>query len=393
MRPFAVDVPQADLDDLRQRLTRTRWPDAHAGGWERGVPLPYLRELVRYWCEDYDWRAAEARINAHPQYITEINGATVHFLHVRSPEPGAVPLLLSHGWPGSVVEFLNVVGPLTDPRAHGLDPDTAFHVVIPSLPGFGFSQPLTPGWEAGSIASLWAELMARLGYGRYVAQGGDVGSVISIELGRQAPEHVLGVHVNMLLTYPPDDSAALAELDGADRARLAALGRFESELSGYMKVQSTRPQTLAYALTDSPVAQLAWIVERFKDWTDCAEVPEEAVDRDAILTNVSLYWLTASGGSSAQLYFEGAKRMERAISGTASPPLTVPLGVAVFPKDIFLPVRRLADRQYGTITRWTEFERGGHFAALEQPADFVRDVRAFVDSIPGIRQSRVLPAP
>lgn len=386
MRPFHVDIPPEAIDDLKARLTNTRWPDGFEAGWERGVPLDYVQELLRYWRDEYDWREAESKLNCHPQFITEIDGAQIHFMHATSPEPDAIPLLLTHGWPGSFVEFLNVIGPLTDPRAHGLDPRTAFHVVIPSIPGFGFSQPLNPGWEAVRIARAWSELMSRLGYKKFIAQGGDAGAVIALQLGRSDPEHVLGVHINMLLTYPPQDPAALADLDDDDRVRLDRMAKFNAELSGYMTLQMNRPQTLAYALTDSPVGQLAWIVERFKDWTDSTDAPEDAVDRDHMLTNVTLYWFTASAGSSAQLYYEGAQGMRMAASGIAPPPITVPVGVAVFRHDIFLPIRRLAERDIDTITHWTEFDRGGHFAAMERPSDFVHDVRRFVDTLAPIHE-------
>ncbi|MFD8375416.1 epoxide hydrolase family protein [Streptomyces sp. NPDC059688] len=382
MHPFRIDIPQAQLDDLHRRLDATRWPDELPGvGWDRGVPLSYLKELADYWRTSFDWRAAEAQLNAHPQFTEEIDGARVHFLHVRSPEPDATPLLLTHGWPGSVAEFLDVIGPLTDPRAHGGDPADAFHLVIPSIPGYGFSSLTETGWDTPRIARAWAELMARLGYDRYVAQGGDAGAVISLELGRIDPEHVAGVHVNMLMTFPSGDPAELAALDERDQARLGKLARFDAELSGYMKLQQTRPQTLAYALTDSPVGQLAWIVEKFLDWTGATELPEDAVDRDRLLTNVTIYWLTATAGSSAQFYYEGAAGVRAAAAGAVPPPLTVPVGVAVFPDDIFVPIRSLADRDLPTLTHWTEFEQGGHFAALEQPAAFTGDVRAFARTL------------
>ena len=355
MRPFQIDIPEADLDDLRRRLADTRWPDELPGvGWDRGVPLAYLRDLAGYWRTGFDWRAAEARLNRYPQYRTEIDGATVHLLHVRSPEPDAVPLLLTHGWPGSVAEFLDVIGPLTDPRAHGGDPADAFHLVIPSIPGYGFSGPLTEaGWDVPRIATAWAELMRRLGYHRYGAQGGDAGSPISLALATMFPEQVIGVHVNMLMTFPSGDPADLVGLSDGDLGRLGALSRFDSELSGYMRLQQTRPQTLAYALNDSPVGQLAWIVERFQEWTGTGKVPEDVVDRDQLLTNVTIYWLTATAGSSAQFYYEGAAAVRAAASGAKPPPVTVPVGVAVFPHDIFLPVRRLAERDLSTITHWT----------------------------------------
>ncbi|MFH8385271.1 epoxide hydrolase family protein [Kitasatospora sp. NPDC018058] len=383
MHPFRIDIPQAQLDDLHHRLDATRWPDELPGvGWDRGVPLGYLKELAEYWRTSYDWRAAEAELNEHPQFIEEIDGAPVHFLHVRSPEPDATPLLLTHGWPGSVAEFLDVIGPLSDPRAHGGDPADAFHVVIPSIPGYGFSNPLPQaGWDTTRIARAWAELMRRLGYDEYIAQGGDAGAVISLELGRVDAEHVIGVHVNMLMTFPSGDPAEFEGLSEQDQARLGKLARFDAELSGYMKVQQTRPQTLAYGLTDSPVGQLAWIAEKFLDWTGAQAVPEEAVDRDRLLTIVSIYWLTATAGSSAQFYYEGAAGVRAAASGAVPPPPTVPVGVAVFPDDIFVPIRRFADRDIPTITHWTEFEQGGHFAALEQPAALTGDVRAFARSL------------
>ncbi|MEO3829197.1 epoxide hydrolase family protein [Actinomadura sp. B10D3] len=361
IRPFRIDIPQSDLDDLRDRLARTRLPGQLPGtGAERGVPEDRLRELADHWAGGYDWRVHEARLNEHPQFVTEIDGQRIHFLHVRSPEPDATPLILTHGWPGSVVEFLDVIGPLTDPRAHGGDPADAFHLVIPSIPGFGFSSPLAAtGWDLHRIAEAWAVLMERLGYDRYGAQGGDYGSGISRELGHVAPERLIGVHVNFLLTFGSPEG-----LDEADRERLAGLERFTSDMGGYMAIQSTRPQTLAYGLADSPAGQLAWIAEKFAEWT------EDGVDRDALLTNVTLYWLTNTAGSSAQLYYEAS----RTWGGKGASP--VPTAVAVFPHEAALPVRALAERT-DKIVRWTEFERGGHFAALEQPDLLVSDVRAF----------------
>lgn len=371
MEPFRIAVPDHTLDDLHERLRRTRWPAEPAGtGWSRGVPVGYLRELAGYWRTTYDWRRHEEELNRLPQLTTTIDGTTVHAVHVRSPEPGALPLVLTHGWPGSVVELLDVLGPLTDPRAHGGDPVDAFHVVAPSIPGFGFSGP-TPdtGWGVARIAAAWAELMRRLGYDRYGAQGGDWGSRISWELGRLDAAHVVGVHVNMLVATPPLVSDVL---DDADTARIARLTRFQDELSGYMRLQATRPQTLAYALTDSPVGQLAWIVERFKDWTDSTDVPEDAVDRDRMLTDVMVYWLTGTAGSSAQLYYEH----ERSGGFGPPPPSSTPTGVAVFARDIAQPVRRTAERG-NHIVHWSEFDRGGHFAAMEQPGLLVGDIRAF----------------
>jgi epoxide hydrolase len=387
MDPFRIEIPQADLDDLHRRLADTRWPDELPGvGWSRGVPLRYLKELAEYWRTSYDWRAAEARLNQFPQFTTVIDGANVHLLDVRSPEPQALPLLLTHGWPGSVAEFLDVIGPLTDPSAHGGDPADAFHLVIPTIPGYGFSGPTgQTGWNFPRIANAWAELMRRLGYDRYAAQGGDVGALISLALAGLHPERVAGVHVNFLITPPPDDRSQLAGLSESEQARLGRMSRFVADLSGYMKLQSTRPQTLAYGLTDSPVGQLAWVVEKFREWTDSAKVPEDAVDRDQLLTNVMLYWLTATAGSSAQLYVDTAELLPTAaVPPSPPPPLTVPLGVAVFPHDIFLPIRRFADAAFPTIVHWTEFERGGHFAAMEQPDLFVGDLRAFARTLKGL---------
>ncbi|MYW03555.1 epoxide hydrolase [Streptomyces sp. SID3343] len=371
MRPFELAVPQAELDDLRRRLSAVRWPDEVPGiGWAQGVPLGYLKDLVGYWRDVYDWRAEEALLNSHPQFTTTIDGANIHFLHVRSPEPDALPLILTHGWPGSVVEFLDVIGPLTDPRRHGGDPADAFHVVIPSLPGYGLSgRTCGGGWDVARITRAWAELMRRLGYGRYGAQGGDWGHTIARELGVVDAEHVVGVHLNMLLTPPPRDPAVSATLSDDDRARLDTLVASWPELSGYASIQNTRPQTLAYGLTDSPVGQLAWIVEKFKEWTDAASVPEDAVGRDRMLTNVMLYWLTGTAGSSARLYWEAHRGGP--IGGGRS---ETPTGIAVFAAEHARPVRRLAELSEN-IVHWAEYGRGGHFAAMEVPELFVGDVR------------------
>ncbi|GII64829.1 microsomal epoxide hydrolase [Sphaerisporangium krabiense] len=373
VRPFRVDIPQADLDDLADRLARTRWARQPAGaGWDDGVPVDYLKDLVEYWRTSYDWRKAEAELNSHPQFTTEISGATVHFLHVRSPEPDALPLVVTHGWPGSVAEFLDVIGPLTDPAAHGGDPADAFHVVIPSIPGFGLSGPARDtGWGVARVASAWAALMKRLGYHRYGAQGGDFGSLISRKLGVHAPDDVVGVHVNFLLTFPSGDPKEMAALTPAEMERVERLHVFNTELSGYAQVQTHRPHTLGHALADSPAGQLAWIVEKFKEWSRPAALPEDAVRRDRILTNVMLYWLTNTAASSARLYKDSA-----ATFGLPET-LTVPFGVAVFPGDVAPPIRRFAVRTNPNITSWTEFDTGGHFAALEVPDLFTEDVRRF----------------
>jgi len=376
IRQFRIDIAQADLDDLRDRLARTRWPDELPGvGWSYGVSLGYLKELAEYWRTSYDWRKHEARLNEFPQFTTTIDGANVHFLHVRSPEPDALPLLITHGWPGSIVEFLDVIGPLSDPRAHGRDPADAFHLVMPSIPGYGFSGPTRDaGWTTSRVAAAWAELMSRLGYERYGAQGGDWGAFVSPELGRVDPQHVVGVHLNAatmgFIPFGPVDPDDLATFTDAEKERLERLKESTAGPgNGYFEIQANRPQTLAYALTDSPVGQLAWIVERFKEWTHSAVVPEDAIDRDLMLTNVMLYWLTGTAGSSARLYYENMH------SGSwGQQPGTTPTGVAVFAEDYAL--RRYGE-QGNNIVHWSEFDTGGHFAAMEAPDLFAGDVREF----------------
>jgi pimeloyl-ACP methyl ester carboxylesterase len=383
---FRVNVPQSDVDDLAGRLSRTRWPAALPGmAWERGVPVDYLRELAAYWRDGFDWRAQEARLNAYPQYTTCIDGQRIHFLHVKSPEPDATPLLLIHGWPGSVVEFLNVIGPLSDPRSHGGDPAQAFDLVIPSLPGFGFSTPVTePGWGSRRIAAAFATLMHRLGYERYGAQGGDFGAFVAPDLGRVDPEHVIGIHVNAatvgFIPFGDIPEEELAAFTPAEQRRVQLLRQFMAEGNGYFQIQATRPQTLSFGLADSPAGQLAWIVEKFKEWTNSArELPEDAVSRDDILADVSLYWFTQTAGSAANLYYES---MHGSDWPTPSP---VPTGVAVFAQDI--AIRRYAERA-NNIVHWSDFDTGGHFAALETPDLLVGDIRAFFASLPGARLAR-----
>jgi epoxide hydrolase len=378
IQPFRVEIPQGDLDDLRHRLARTRWPGEVPGaGWSRGVPLDYLEKLAAYWRDGFDWRAQEARLNQVPQFTTVIDGQPIHFLHARSPEPDALPLVVTHGYPGSVVEFLDLVGPLTDPRAHGGDPADAFHLVAPSLPGFGFSSPVRePGWAMGRTARAWVELMARLGYDRYGAQGGDIGAGVTGMLAALDPGHVAGVHVNSDplavagVALPPDEVADKAAVTAEHQATLERMRQFKADGLGYIALQTTRPQTIAYALNDSPAGQLAWIVEKFKEWTDpAAELPEDAVDRDQLLTNVSIYWFTGTGASAAQFLYEAAH------GGEWPGPSEVPSGWAVFAAGDDL-VRRLIDPE-GNVGHWTEYERGGHFAAMEAPDLLVEDVRAF----------------
>ncbi|WP_068052997.1 epoxide hydrolase family protein [Nocardia xishanensis] len=367
--PFRIDVSQHQLDDLNRRLDTTRWTDGLPGvGWAQGIPLDYTRELAEYWRNTYDWRAQEARLNSFPQFRTEIDGHNLHFIHVRSTEPDALPLVLTHGWPGSIVEFLDVIGPLTDPVAHGGAAGDAFHVVVPTIPGFGLSGPAV-GWSTARAARAWAQLMHRLGYHRYAAHGEDTGAAITRQLAVIDAEHLVAMHLTMIAsaTVTPEtaDPGNPAEQRAVELAQ-----RAQYELGAYAMLQATRPQTLSYALTDSPVGQLAWIVERFKDWTDSTDAPEDAVDRDAMLTNVMIYWLNATAGSSARYYYEGA-----ATWGTPEPETPVPAAVAVMPHDLGIPVRRIAERNHN-IVRWTEFDRGGHFAAMEEPDLIVDDLRA-----------------
>jgi epoxide hydrolase len=363
IRPFRIDVPQADLDDLRKRLANTRWPaEVPGAGWERGVPTAYLKQLADRWATSYDWRKHEAELNAWPQFTAEIDGQTFHFLHVRSKREDATPLLLIHGWPGSVVEFIDSIEPLSED----------FHLVIPSIPGHGFSTPLSStGWTHGRIAAAWVTLMERLGYERYGVQGGDIGAFQGPLVGKAAPDNVIGVHVNALVTFPMGED--LSDLTESEQERMARFEHFQNEQQGYMHQQGTRPLTAQQGLHDSPTGQLAWIVEKFKEWSDsAAELPEDAVDVDRLLTNVSLYWFTGTAGSSANLYYE---TYHDAAAFAPSPRGTVPTGVAVsLTQDV--AIRKLAERDHNVV-RWTEFERGGHFLAMEQPELFAEDVRAF----------------
>jgi pimeloyl-ACP methyl ester carboxylesterase len=375
--PFRVDIPQEVLDDLRARLDGTRWPEAETvADWSQGVPLVYLRGLCRYWAEGYDWRATERRLNLLPQFRTEIDGLGIHLLHVRSPHPDAFPVVLTHGWPGSIVEFLKVIGPLTDPTAHGGEATDAFHVVIPSLPGYGFSdRPAQPGWGVERIAGAWARLMARLGYQRYGAQGGDWGTSVSTSIAQHDPEHVAGIHLNPPLA--PPDPATFDDLTDRERAALASLDHAAEWESGYSQEHATRPQTIGYALVDSPAALCAWIVEKFWSWTDHDGHLENLLTRDELLDNVMLYWLPGTGASSVRLYWESIRQVNRWISGPTTDTVAVPTGCSIYPKELQRPSRRWAERRFTDIRYWNELDRGGHFAALEQPDLFVEEVRSF----------------
>jgi pimeloyl-ACP methyl ester carboxylesterase len=369
--PYRVEIPAADLDDLRDRLRRTRWAERETvDDWSQGIPLDYLRELCEYWADGYDWRVTERRLNTYGQVVVTVDGVAVHALHVRSPHEDATPLVMTHGWPGSIVEFLEVIDPLTNPTAHGGDAADAFHLVLPSLPGYGFSgKPTVPGWGVERIADAWAELMPALGYQRYAAAGGDWGAMVSSSLATRHPAAVIGLH----LVMPTVDLAAYAaagDLDEADRASLAAAGDFRRWEQGYSSQQSTRPQTLGYGLVDSPAGLAGWIVEKFRAWADCDGHPENVFTRDQLLDNVMFYWLPATGASSARLYWESFRdrRFE---------PVTVPTGCSIFPKELVRLSRRMAQTRFVDLRYWNNLPSGGHFAAFEQPTAYTGELRAF----------------
>ena len=372
VEPFEIRVDDRVLDDLHERLDLTRFADQIEGaGWEYGVPVAYLRELVGYWRSTYDWRVHESRLNEFDHYRTGLDGQRVHFVHARSPHDGAYPLLLTHGWPGSIVEFLDVIPMLTHPERHGGDAADAFHVVAPSLPGYGFSEPTrTTGWDVARIARAFAGLMGRLGYDGYCAQGGDWGAQVATRIAALDP-HCTALHVNMPIADPPAEAVPLSD---DDKACLAALQHFQREESGYALEQSTRPQTLGAALNDSPAGLLAWIVEKFRAWSDCDGDPETVFSRDQLLTNVTVYWVTATITSSARLYWEHMH------SGEKPGPVTVPTGVARYPKEVLRFPRPWVQRRYNVV-HWAEMPRGGHFAAMEQPDLFVRDLREFLRKV------------
>ncbi len=368
IRAFRAEVPQAAIDDLKDRLARTRWPEKETvDDWDQGVPLAYAQELAAYWRDDYDWRTVEARLNALPNFLATVDGLDIHFLHIRSDNPAARPLVLTHGWPGSVLEFLDVLAPLS----------ADYHLVIPSLPGYGFSgKPAAAKWSVEHIAAGWDALMRALGYERYFAQGGDWGSAVTCAIGMNHGDHCAGIHVNMIVGQP--DPALMADLTDAEKLYLARFGWYQAKDSGYSTQQATRPQTIGYALTDSPVGQMCWIVEKFHGWTDCGHQPggqstgghpERALSKDAMLDTVSLYWFTASAASSARLYWHSFRSF-------AAGEIEVPTGGSLFPNEIMRLSRRWAEKRYRNIVYWNEVDRGGHFAAWEQPELFAREVRA-----------------
>jgi pimeloyl-ACP methyl ester carboxylesterase len=371
--PFLIDVPEAELTDLRRRLRQTRWPEPElVPGWSQGVPLAYLRDLCGYWADGYDWRATEARLNALPQFQTVIDGLNIVFIHVRSPRQDALPLIMTHGWPGSMVEFSKVIGPLSDP-GDGAD---AFHLVCPSLPGYGFSEkPGHTGWGVERIARAWAELMARLGYRRYGAVGSDWGTSVSASLGQHDGAHVAGLHLIPPLAGP--DPATLGDLTEAETAALDSLRHSAEWDSGYSAEHATRPQTIGYGLVDSPAALAAWIIEKFWSWADHDGDLSTVLSRDELLDNLMLYWLPGTGASSARLYWESIRQVNEWISGAAMDTVDVPVGCSIFPRELQRPSRRWAEKRFTDIRYWNTPARGGHFAAFEQPELFVAEVRSF----------------
>jgi pimeloyl-ACP methyl ester carboxylesterase len=369
LQPFRINASEAALDDLRRRLRATRWPERETvDDWSQGIPLAYVQDVCAYWAEKYDWRAREARLNRFAQFRSEIEGLGIHFVHVRSPHADALPLVITHGWPGSIVEFQKVIEPLTNPTAHGGEAKDAFHVVCPSLPGYGFSdKPARAGWKVERIADAWAELMGRLGYARYVAQGGDWGAMVTTRIGIQDEAHCAAIHLNMPIA--PPDPATMADLTEREKSALAGMQHYQEWDSGYSKQQSTRPQTVGYGLVDSPAGQAAWILEKFWAWTDCNGHPENVLGRDELLDNLMLYWLPGTAASSARLYWESFRT-------PSLDPVRIPVGCSIFPKEIFRTSRRWAEKRFEKLIHFEDMEKGGHFAAFEQPELYVREVRA-----------------
>lgn len=379
VRSAPIKVEQSQLDDLRARLSATRWPDADTtgGDWRQGIPLSYVRELCTYWQNEYDWRRVEAKLNNLDPHVTTIDGVDIHFFHIRSEHEHALPMVLTHGWPGSPIEFLKVIGPLTNPTKYGGDVKDAFHVVIPNLPGYGFSgKPTKDGWNVEKIGRAWGTLMARLGYDRYVAQGGDWGGMVTTSMGVTETGHCAAIHTNLVIAAPDPDT--MNDLTAVEQKALEGMAYYDAEDSGYSKQQGTRPQTLGYGLADSPSGQLAWIMEKFWSWTDSEQNgvkhPENVLGRDELLDNVMFYWLNNAAASSARLYWES-------FSSPSLDEVTMPTGCSIFPGEIFLCSRRWAEKRFTNLIHWNELEKGGHFAAFEQPETFVSEVRTCFQSI------------
>lgn len=373
--PYTINISDDDIADLKRRLSQTRWPDQIPGtDWRYGANTQYIQSLCEYWADGYDWRKHEAELNRYPQFITEIDGHDIHFIHAKSAHENATPLLISHGWPGTVVEFMKVIAPLIDPESHGGNADDAFHVICPSLPGYGFSSTTRREHiDTLAMAEMFAELMSRLGYEKYIAQGGDWGAIITSNIGVVDADHLYGIHLNMPFGYPvtedPHEGLSAPEIED-----LATVARFEAQETGYQKIQGTKPQTLGVGLNDSPAGLCAWITEKFHSWMDCGDDIESVIDRDELLTNISVYWFTQSICSSTRLYYEVTqnprlKFLEQSV--------TVPTGVARYPKEVMLFPRKWCENVYSDIVQWTAFEKGGHFAAMERPDEFVNELRVF----------------
>jgi pimeloyl-ACP methyl ester carboxylesterase len=374
IRSFNLDVPETEIDELKARLNHARWPDSETvDDWTQGVPINYHREFCEYWASDYNWYDTQDRLNKYPQYKTTIDNLDIHFIHVKSSHKDATPIIMTHGWPGSIVEFHKVIEPLAEPTKYGGSPEDAFHVVCPSLPGYGFSgKPTTTGWGVPKIAEAWDELMARLGYQNYYAQGGDWGSAVTTAIGLQNKGQCTGIHINM--ANAGATKVARGNPDEADKIALAGAKFYQDWDSGYSKQQSTRPQTLGYGLADSPVGQSAWILEKFFQWTDCNGHPENVLTRDEIIDNIMFYWLTNTSASSARLYWES---FNQAFGGGKGDTVKLPTGVSSYPKEIVRTPRSWAEKRYTNIQYWNDLDKGGHFAAFEQPALFVKELRAW----------------
>ncbi len=368
IRPFEIAISDEVLNDLKQRLANTRWPEKETvKDWSQGIPLAYTQEVCDYWLNSYDWRAREQLLNKYSQFMTELNGLDIHFIHARSAHPDARPLLMTHGWPGSIVEFQKVIGPLIDPLAHGGNTEDAFHVVCPALPGYGFSgKPSDTGWSIEKIAETWNQLMLRLGYDEYFAQGGDWGAAVTAAIGMQNLGNCQAIHLNMVIVEP--DPATMDDLTPLEQSALAGMQHYSDHDSGYSKQQSTRPQTVAYGLSDSPVGQMAWILEKYWAWMDCDGHPENVLTKDELLDNIMLYWCNASAASSARLYWESFNDLSR-------DEIILPTGCSVYPKEIFRASRRWAERRFKNLIHWNELDKGGHFAAFEVPETFIKEVR------------------
>lgn len=369
IRDYKIDIQQTVLDDLQARLAMTRFPDKEpVDDWSQGIPLAYVEDVAAYWRDSYDWRRCEKALNQYPHYITEIDGVDIHFMHIRSPEPDARPLLMTHGWPGSIIEFMDVIGPLTDPVAHGGEAKDAYHLVTPSLPGYGFSgKPTKTGWGIETIAKAWDILMTRLGYDRYFAQGGDWGALVTSTIGVQNLGHCAGIHINLVVVGAPPEEV-MKNPTPEEQASFKRFAAYQTQGGGYAEIQRTKPQTLGYGLADSPVGQMAWVLEKFQGWADGGSSPDDSFDRDRLLDNVMLYWLNNAGASSARLYQES-------FAGPNVNPVEMPSGCSIFPNEIMTPSRRWAEQRFKNLLYWSEPDKGGHFAAMEVPEIFLQEVR------------------